>query len=74
MIADKVNMNRETLCLILTEELGMKKICARMVRRNLTEQQRDLWRNSVLTSKYITMMLQTLYSPDLALCDLFLFQ
>jgi hypothetical protein len=33
-------MNRETVRLILTEELGMSKICAKMVTRNLTEQQR----------------------------------
>jgi len=41
MIADDVNMNRETVRLVLTEELGMKKICDKMVSRNLTEQQRD---------------------------------
>jgi hypothetical protein len=28
MIADEVNMNRETVRLIPTEELGMRKICA----------------------------------------------
>jgi hypothetical protein len=33
-------MNRETVRLILTEELGMRKTCAKMVFRNLTEQQR----------------------------------
>ena len=41
MIADEVNMNRETVRLILTEELGMIKICAKMAPRNLAEQQRD---------------------------------
>ena len=40
MIADEVNMNRETVHLILSEELGMREICAKMVTRNLTEQQR----------------------------------
>ena len=40
-IADKVNVNREAVRLILTEELGMRKICAKMVPRNLREQQRD---------------------------------
>ena len=34
MIAGEVNMNRETVCLILTEELGMRKICAKMVPSN----------------------------------------
>jgi len=41
MIADEVNMNRESVRLIPTEELGMRKICTQMVPRNLTEQQRD---------------------------------
>jgi len=41
MIAEENNMNRETVRLIVTEELGMRKICAKMVPRNLTEQQRD---------------------------------
>jgi len=40
MIADEVNMNPETVRLILTEELGRRKICNKMVPRNLTEQQR----------------------------------
>ena len=34
MTADGVTMNRETVRLILTEELGMRKICAKMVSRN----------------------------------------
>ena len=36
-------MNREAVRPILTEELGMRKICAKMVPRNLTEQQWDAW-------------------------------
>ena len=40
-------MNRETFRLILTEELRMGKVCAKMVPRNLTEQQRDAWLRSV---------------------------
>jgi hypothetical protein len=39
MTADEVNMNRETVRLILTEELGMRKICAKMVPRNFTQKQ-----------------------------------
>jgi len=34
MIAGEVNVNRETVPLILTEELGMRKICAKMVPSN----------------------------------------
>jgi hypothetical protein len=41
MIADEVNMNRKTVHLILTDDLGMRNICAKMVPRNLTEQQRE---------------------------------
>ena len=41
MIADKVNMNLETVHLILTEELRMRKICAKMLPRNLTEKQEE---------------------------------
>ena len=43
MIAYEVNVNREAVRRILTEELGMQKICTKMVRRNLKEQQRDAW-------------------------------
>jgi hypothetical protein len=41
IIADEVNMIWETVRLILTEEMGMRKICAKMVSMNLTEQQLD---------------------------------
>jgi len=34
-------MNRETVRLILIEELGLRKICAKMVPRNLIEEQQD---------------------------------
>jgi hypothetical protein len=40
-------MNWETIHLIQTEELGMRKICAKMVPRNLTEQQQDVWLSAV---------------------------
>jgi len=47
MIAEEVNMNQETVHLIPTEELGMRKICAQMVPGNLTEQQLDAWLSAV---------------------------
>jgi hypothetical protein len=43
MIADEVNMNRETVRLMMTNEFGMRKICAKMVTWNLTDQQWDVW-------------------------------
>jgi hypothetical protein len=47
MIADEVKVNWETIHLILTEELGMRKMCSKIVLRNLTEQQRDAWLSAV---------------------------
>ena len=41
MISDEANLNRVTVRLILTEELGTRKNCAQMVPRNRTEQQLD---------------------------------
>ena len=41
MTAYEVNMNRETVRLILTAEFGVRKICAKMVPRNLTQQHGD---------------------------------
>jgi hypothetical protein len=39
MFADEVNMNWETVRLTLTEKLGMRKFCAKMVPRNLRQQE-----------------------------------
>jgi len=33
-----MSMNRKTVCFILTEEVGLRKICAKMVPRNLKDQ------------------------------------
>ena len=41
MIADEVNMNWKTVCLILTVDLGMRNICAKMVHMKLTGQQQE---------------------------------
>jgi len=48
MIADEVNMNWETVRLTLTEEFGMRKFCAKMVSRNLRQQQWDARLSAVL--------------------------
>ena len=47
MIAYEVNMNRETVRFILTEELWMRQICAKMVPRYLRQQQRYALLSSV---------------------------
>jgi len=67
-------MNRETVRLILTEELGTSKICAKMVSRNLREQQWDGRLRAVCDIQLHYGELLPSYSPDLAPCDFFLFQ
>ena len=39
-IANKVEMDKETVCTILVDILGMRKVCAKMVPRFLTEEQK----------------------------------
>lgn len=41
MIADMVNINKETVRKILHDELNMTKVCAKMVPKNLTQEQKD---------------------------------
>jgi len=54
-IADQVNINRETVRKILTEDLDMRKECAKMVPKELTEEQKqkrsqfakNFWRGNI---------------------------
>jgi len=39
-IAERVNVDRETVRKILTEDLDMRKVCAKMVPKELTEEQK----------------------------------
>ena len=41
MIANELNMNSERVWTIIMEELGMRKICAKMVPRLLTDEQKE---------------------------------
>jgi len=41
MIADELNINRQAVYEILTQDLGMRKICAKMVPKNLTIEQKE---------------------------------
>jgi hypothetical protein len=41
LIAEELNMNRETVRQILTEDLGMRKFSAKMVPRILTDNQKQ---------------------------------
>jgi len=40
-IAEQVNIDRETAMKILTEDLDMRKVCAKMVPKELTEEQKQ---------------------------------
>jgi len=40
-IAELVNIDRETVRKILTEDLDMRKVCAKMVPKELTEEQKQ---------------------------------
>jgi hypothetical protein len=37
---DKINVNRETVTFTLTNDLNMKKVCAKMIQRNLSSGQK----------------------------------
>ena len=41
MIADMVAINRETVRQILHNELNLRKVCAKLVSKNLTQGQKD---------------------------------
>ena len=40
-IAEQVNIDKETVRKILTEDLDMRKVCAKMVPKELTEEQKQ---------------------------------
>jgi len=40
-IAEQVNIDRETVRKILSEDLDMRKVCAKMVPKELTEEQKQ---------------------------------
>jgi predicted ArsR family transcriptional regulator len=42
MLSNELNINRETVRKILIEDLSMKKLCAKMVPKNLSEEQKHV--------------------------------
>ena len=61
MISSVLNLNRQTVHEILTFELGMKKICAKLVPKILTNEQKENQRNaSKMTKKISNMSLQVM--------------
>jgi hypothetical protein len=71
VIAEVLNMNRETVRQILKEDLRMRKFSAKMVPRILTHDQKQRRLHiSCLAKNSITKMD---HSPDVAPCDFWLF-
>jgi len=65
-----VNIDRETIRKILTEDLDIRKVCAKMVPKELTEEQNQ---EEFLATKQITVLEHPAYSPNLAPSYFFLF-
>jgi len=70
MISSALNLNSQTVHEILTFELGKQKICAKLVQKILTNEQKE---NRVFGQKGISVVPQPPYSPDLSPCYFFLF-
>jgi len=69
-IAEQVNIDTETVRKILTKDLDMSMVCAKIVPKELTEEQKQ---RRVLATKQITVLEHPAYSLGLAPIDFFLF-
>ena len=47
MTSSELNLNRFTIHKILTQDLDMRKVCAKMVPKNLTTEQKANWRDGL---------------------------
>jgi hypothetical protein len=63
-----VNIDRETVRKILTEDHDMRKVCAKMVPKELTHRQSM---REFLATKLIAALEHPAYSPDLGPNDFF---
>ena len=73
MIADRLNIGKETVHRIVTEDLGKRKICARFVPHALTtEQHHAAIVKKFLANRNVVVLHHPPYSPDLAPADYFL--
>jgi predicted HTH transcriptional regulator len=69
-IAEQASIDRETIAKFLTKDLDMRKVCAKMVPNELTEEHCE----GVLASKQITVLEHPPYSSALAPSNFFLFR
>ena len=70
MISSVLNLNRQTVHEILTFELGVQKICTKLVPSSLSHYH---LREEKFGQKCTSVVPQPPYSPDLSPCDFFLF-
>ena len=64
-MTEQVNIDRETVRKILTEDLDMRKVCAKMVPKELTEEQKQRRVFSYYTNNFVgTPCLFTVSSPQ----------
>jgi predicted transcriptional regulator len=75
-IAEQVNIDRETVRKIITDDLDMRKLCAKMDPKELTEDDNApahtaLSVREFLATKQIAVLEQPAYSQDLAPSDFF---
>ena len=74
MLAEELNLAYCKIYTILTEDLGKRKIFARFVPHQLNAPPHKTKKvNEFLMKKQICAMDSPTYSPDLSLCDYFLF-
>jgi len=71
-IAEQVNIDRETVRKILTENLDMRKVCG-VQRWSQTSSPKNKSKEEFLATKQITVLEHPAYSLDLAPNDFFLF-
>jgi len=69
-IAEQVNIDRETVGKILTEDLDMRKVCAKWFQRSSPKNKS---KEEFLATKQVTVLEHPAYSPDLAPNYFFLF-
>jgi len=67
LTAQEVGLPKTDVYRIITEDLHMRKICTKLVSKNLSEVWEFLAQNNIPTLPHLP------YSPDLASCDFFLF-
>jgi len=56
MISSELNLNRFTVHQILTQELYMRNLCAKVVPQNLTTEQKANWRDVQFSSVQFSLL------------------